>query len=33
MKLRKLESIENEIEGHNTLCIGRATEMNMINKS
>ena len=31
MKLRKLGSIGNEAEGHNTLCIGRATEMNMTN--
>jgi len=31
MKSRKLGSIGNGKEGHNTLCIGRATEMNMIN--
>jgi len=31
MKLRKLESIGNGIEGYNTSYIGRATEMNMIN--
>jgi len=30
-KLRKLESIENRVEGHNTSYIGRATEMNIIN--
>ena len=31
MKLRKLGSIGNGEEGHNTLCIGRAIEMNTIN--
>jgi len=32
-KSRKLGSIGNGVEGHNTLYIGRAIEMNMINGS
>jgi len=32
-KSRKLGSIGNRVEEHNTLCIGRAMEMNMINGS
>ena len=33
IKLRKLGSIGNRVEGYNTLYIRRATEMNMINRS
>jgi len=33
MKLRKLGNIENGVDGHNISCIGRAMEMNMINRS
>ena len=33
MKSRKLGSIGNRAEGHNTSCIRRAMEMNMINES
>ena len=33
MKLRKLGSIENGVDRHNISCIGRAMEMNMINRS
>ena len=31
MKSRKLGNIGNGVEGHNISCIGRATEINMIN--
>jgi len=31
MKLKKLGSIGNKAEEHNTSCIGRATEINMTN--
>jgi len=31
-KSRKLGSIGNRVEKHNTLCIGRAMEMNIINE-
>ena len=33
MKSRKLGSIGNKVEKHNTLCIERAIKMNIINKS